>query len=403
MGLKPVSVSQLNSYIKRILQTDPILGNVSVTGELSNFKYHSTGHVYFSLKDEKSTIRCFLPSGNADNIAFRLEDGLEVNVYGYLYLYEKGGYYSINVKDIEESGEGRLMAEFRALKRKLEGEGLFDQEHKKPLPSFPSQIAVVTSATGAAVRDIIKIIKNKNDYVNVLIYPVTVQGPSAAGEIAEAIDDINRRFTDIDVIITGRGGGSIEELWAFNEEKVARSIYKSSIPVISAVGHETDFTIADFVADRRAETPTAAADMAVPDTTELRDYINNLDKELSRSIRIRIQQAENSLNLMNPELFMRQLKSRTVMAQMKCDGIYQQLNSQMDSKLTDFTKRVELAGQVINSSNPDLILARGYAIVRNSQGKIVKNASEVSIGDTIDISLAEGRARATVIDEKEKR
>ena len=403
MGLKPVSVSQLNSYIKRILQTDPILGNVSVTGELSNVKYHSTGHVYFSLKDEKSTIRCFLPSGNADNIAFRLEDGLEVNVYGYLYLYEKGGYYSINVKDIEESGEGRLMAEFRALKRKLEGEGLFDQEHKKPLPSFPSQIAVVTSATGAAVRDIIKIIKNKNDYVDVLIYPVTVQGPSAAGEIAEAIDDINRRFTDIDVIITGRGGGSIEELWAFNEEKVARSIYKSSIPVISSVGHETDFTIADFVADRRAETPTAAADMAVPDTTELRDYINNLDKELSRSIRIRIQQAENSLNLMNPELFMRQLKSRTVMAQMKCDGIYQQLNSQMDSKLTDFTKRVELAGQVINSSNPDLILARGYAIVRNSQGKIVKNASEVSIGDTIDISLAEGRARATVIDEKEKR
>lgn len=403
MGLKPVSVSQLNSYIKRILQTDPILGNVSVTGELSNVKYHSTGHVYFSLKDEKSTIRCFLPSGNADNIAFRLEDGLEVNVYGYLYLYEKGGYYSINVKDIEESGEGRLMAEFRALKRKLEGEGLFDQEHKKPLPSFPSQIAVVTSATGVAVRDIIKIIKNKNDYVNVLIYPVTVQGPSAAGEIAEAIDDINRRFTDIDVIITGRGGGSIEELWAFNEEKVARSIYKSSIPVISAVGHETDFTIADFVADRRAETPTAAADMAVPDTTELRDYINNLDKELSRSIRIRIQQAENSLNLMNPELFMRQLKSRTVMAQMKCDGIYQQLNSQMDSKLTDFTKRVELAGQVINSSNPDLILARGYAIVRNSQGKIVKNASEVSIGDTIDISLAEGIARATVIDEKEKR
>ena len=155
MGLKPVSVSQLNSYIKRILQTDPILGNVSVTGELSNVKYHSTGHVYFSLKDGKSTIRCFLPSGNADNIAFRLEDGLEVNVYGYLYLYEKGGYYSINVKDIEESGEGRLMAEFRALKRKLEGEGLFDQEHKKPLPSFPSQIAVVTSATGAAVRDII--------------------------------------------------------------------------------------------------------------------------------------------------------------------------------------------------------------------------------------------------------
>lgn len=399
MGLKPVSVSQLNSYIKRILQTDPILGNVSVKGEISNIKYHDSGHVYFSLKDEKSTIRCFLPSGNADCISFRLEDGMEVNVYGYLYLYERGGSYSINVKAIEEAGEGVLMARFRELKKKLETEGLFDSSHRKPLPIFPHKIAVVTSATGAAVRDIVKIIKNKNNYVDVLIYPVTVQGPAAAGEIAAAIDDINIRFEDVDIIITGRGGGSIEELWAFNEENVARSIYNSRIPVISAVGHETDFTIADFVADRRAETPTAAADMAVPATNELADYISRLNREITHSIRLKVQQSENMLNLMKPELFKSQLKSRIVMAQMKCDSIYHSMKSGIDASIAEYTNRVEVIGEIVNSSNPQLILSRGYAIVKDSAGNIVKNSTEVSVGDKIDISFAEGSTKAKVLSE----
>ena len=259
MAIKPVKVSQLNGYIKRILQTDPLLGNVSVIGEISNLKFHGSGHVYFSMKDEGSRLNCFLPADRAQNLRYELSEGMEITASGYIYLYERGGSYSLNIRDIEVAGLGNLSIAFEKLKAKLEAEGLFDKEHKKEIPFFPEKIAVVTSETGAAVRDILKIIKSRNNYVDVLIYPVLVQGPSAAGEIAHAIADINEKWPDIDTIITGRGGGAMEELWAFNEEIVARSIYASKIPVISAVGHETDFTIADFVADRRAETPTAAA------------------------------------------------------------------------------------------------------------------------------------------------
>ena len=281
MGLKPVSVTQLNSYIKRILQSDPILGNISVIGEISNLKFHGSGHIYFSLKDAGSTVNCFLPADRAAAISFIPEEGKEVICHGYLYLYERGGRYSINIRDMEESGDGALMAEFKRLRDKLEREGLFDPSHKKEIPAFPEKIAVVTSETGAAVRDILKIIRNKNNLVDVLIYPVLVQGSAAAADIAAAIDDINIRFPDIDTIIAGRGGGSMEDLWAFNEEIVARSIYNSVIPVISAVGHEIDFTIADFVADRRAETPTAAADMAVPDTVALKEELDRIASEMS--------------------------------------------------------------------------------------------------------------------------
>ena len=268
MAIKPVSVSQLNGYIKRILQTDPLLGNVSVVGEVSNLKYHGSGHVYFTLKDANSKISCFLPHDRAEALRYELSEGMEITASGYIYLYERGGSYSLNIRDIEVAGLGNLAIAFEKLKSKLEAEGLFDPAKKKAIPSFPEKIAVVTSETGAAVRDILKIIKNRNNYVDVLIYPVLVQGPAAAGEIAAAINHINEKWPDTDTIITGRGGGSMEELWAFNEEIVARAIYASAIPVISAVGHETDFTIADFVADRRAETPTAAAHMAVPDINE---------------------------------------------------------------------------------------------------------------------------------------
>ena len=224
MAAKPVSVSQLNSYIKRILQTDPILGNVSVTGEISNLKFHNSGHVYFSLKDESSRIDCFLPAGNLYSLDFQMKEGMEVTAYGYVYLYEKGGRYSLNVRTMDNAGQGELAIAFEKLKKKLENEGLFDRSHKKEIPSFPEKIAVVTSPVGAAVRDILKIIRSRNTYVDVLIYPVIVQGPKAAGEIAEAIDDINISYPDVDVIITGRGGGSMEELMAFNDEGVARSI-----------------------------------------------------------------------------------------------------------------------------------------------------------------------------------
>ena len=280
MALKPVSVTQLNEYISRVLTTDPLLGNIRVTGEITNLKYHSTGHVYFSIADENSKINCFFPASYVKNLRIELYDGLKVIINGYINVYKKGGTYTLFVRSIESCGEGDLAAAFELLKKKLDAEGLFAQEHKKPIPAFPRKIGIVTSETGAALQDILKIIKGRTSLVDIAIFPVLVQGPDAAADIASALDRINETFHDIDTLIVGRGGGSAEDLWPFNEECVARAIYRSRIPVISAVGHEIDFTISDFVVDRRAETPTAAAEMAVPDTNELRSRMqmhkNNL-------------------------------------------------------------------------------------------------------------------------------
>ncbi len=396
MGLKPVKVSQLNSYIKRILQTDPILGNVSVTGEISNLKFHNSGHVYFSLKDEKSRINCFLPSGNVQAALDSLEEGNEVIASGYIYLYERGGSYSLNVKILESAGKGDLAAAFEKLKAKLEKEGVFDPAHKKQLPPFPKKIAVVTSPTGAAVRDIVKIITSRNNCTDVLIYPVLVQGPDAAADIAHAIDDLNRNHRDVDIIITGRGGGSMEELWAFNEECVARSIYASDIPVISAVGHETDFTIADFAADFRAETPTAAAQMAVPDTRELTEYIYSLGEEMRRNLRTVCEDRRKNLEMLNPRVFARDLRGRAALEQLTADNIAADMESRIRALTDSLKHRVELMHEVVVSANPQSILNRGYSIVTDSGGNIVKSADSLQTGQSIEIRLAEGKAYADV-------
>ncbi len=396
MGLKPVKVSQLNSYIKRILQTDPILGNVSVTGEISNLKFHNSGHVYFSLKDEKSRINCFLPSGNVQAALDSLEEGNEVIASGYIYLYERGGSYSLNVKILESAGKGDLAAAFEKLKAKLEKEGVFDPAHKKQLPPFPKKIAVVTSPTGAAVRDIVKIITSRNNCTDVLIYPVLVQGPDAAADIAHAIDDLNRNHRDVDIIITGRGGGSMEELWAFNEECVARSIYASDIPVISAVGHETDFTIADFAADFRAETPTAAAQMAVPDTRELTECIYSLGEEMRRNLRTVCEDRRKNLEMLNPRVFARDLRGRAALEQLTADNIAADMESRIRALTDSLKHRVELMHEVVVSANPQSILNRGYSIVTDSSGNIVKSADSLQTGQSIEIRLAEGKAYADV-------
>lgn len=396
MGLKPVKVSQLNSYIKRILQTDPILGNVSVIGEISNLKFHGSGHVYFSLKDETSKVNCFLASDNAARLKCNLEEGLEITATGYVYLYERGGSYSLNIRDIEVSGQGDLAEAFMKLKNKLEKEGLFDRKYKKELPVFPHKVAVVTSATGAAVRDILKIIKQKNNYVDILVYPVLVQGPGAAADISSAIDDINTNYTDIDVIIAGRGGGSMEELWAFNEEIVARSIFASKIPVISAVGHETDFTIADFVADLRAETPTAAAEKAVPDTSIIRENLEIYRQELSRNIKIMLDNKKKQLELLNPEAFGRDIQSRVIMDQLKADKLIEGMKDNINSLISEYNHRIKIAGEILNAGNPDNILARGYSVVYDENGKIVRNISELDAGQMITVKASIGTAEAEI-------
>lgn len=351
MGMNPVSVGQLNNYISRVLKTDPILSSVSVRGEISNLKFHGSGHVYFSMKDAESKINCFLSSSAAEKIISPLEEGMEILATGSISVYLRGGYYSLNIRDIQVNGEGQLAIRFQQLKKALECEGLFDPAHKKPLPEHPERIAVVTSPTGAAVRDIIRTITEKNNSTDILICPVLVQGPAAAAEISSMIDYINSSRKDVDIIIAGRGGGSMEELWAFNEEVVARSIYASEIPVISAVGHETDFTIADFAADFRAATPTGAAEMAVPDTRRLDEYTRSLRDSMRDAIMQRISRAGD---------------------------------------------RIEALKAAVEAADPSLPLGRGYAMIRDMQGRPVTDISGLKPEDRIRLETAGGYAEATV-------
>lgn len=396
MAIKPVSVSQLNGYIKRILQTDPLLGNVSVVGEVSNLKYHGSGHVYFTLKDANSKISCFLPHDRAEALRYELSEGMEITASGYIYLYERGGSYSLNIRDIEVAGLGNLAIAFEKLKSKLEAEGLFDPAKKKAIPSFPEKIAVVTSETGAAVRDILKIIKNRNDYVDVLIYPVLVQGPAAAGEIAAAINHINEKWPDTDTIITGRGGGSMEELWAFNEEIVARAIYASAIPVISAVGHETDFTIADFAADRRAETPTAAAHMAVPDINELKEYISTVMDRLSMGMDKYIQLKEMQLKNLDLETFRKDLESRITMEQMRIDSMNAENMTFMQNTLNALSQKIESCRENLEALDPTAIMKRGYSAVTDSNGTFINTVKALNPEDKLIIHMHDGNAACTV-------
>jgi len=280
---------------------------------------------------------------------------------------------------------------------KLQNEGLFSQEHKKPLPVFPYKVAVVTSPTGAAVRDILKIIKQKNDIVDIIVYPVLVQGPDAPNEIAAAITDLNEHHQDVDIIIVGRGGGSAEELWAFNDENVARSIYASKIPVISAVGHETDFTIADFVSDLRAETPTAAAEKAVPDTSELREYVDSLHFENKRNLKMILENVKKHLQLLDPKVFGRDLQSRVAMDQMRTDSIMEYMTDLITSMIKDYKYRLMLLKETLDGADPKAILKKGYSVITDEKGSIVKDASTLEQDQLINIESAVGHAKARVV------
>jgi exodeoxyribonuclease VII large subunit len=371
--MKPITVTQLNSYISRVLSTDPLLYSVLVEGEVSGMKYHSAGYAFFSLIDDNSSVRCFMPNEAVETAGTILKDGMQVQVRGNINVYKKGGYYSIYVREVEEKGAGARAEAFEKLKAKLLKEGLFDKSRKKPLPFFPEKIAVVTSATGAAVHDILKIIKSRNDHVSVYIFPVNVQGEYAAGQISETIELINKRYPDIDIIIEGRGGGSAEDLSCFNDEGLARAIAASDIPVISAVGHEVDYTISDMAADVRAETPTAAAQIAVPDTSELRDRINELKDGM-----------------------MRQLEEKHDFEEMKLDGMKNQLAHSLETEISGYESEVERLGSLIRSYDPRAILSRGYAVVEDKDGHVVMKASQLSDGDSMDITLAEGSVSGVV-------
>lgn len=367
MALRPVSVTQLNDYIGRVLQTDPLLGNISVIGEISNLKYHSSGHVYFSLVDEGSKVNCFLPSSYAQTLPWRLGDGMEAVVRGYINVFKKGGTYTLFVRSLEVSGDGSLAAAFQLLKDKLQQEGLFDPAHKKPIPVFPKKVGIVTSETGAAVRDILKIIQSRTKMTDVIVFPVLVQGEGAAADISAMLDYINENYTDIDTLIVGRGGGSMEDLWAFNEEPVARAIYRSRIPVISAVGHETDFTISDFAADKRAETPTAAAELAVPDDEKLKE---------------KLQWHRQNLLL--------QLENKVRYQRLRSDQCRLDLQVLLRSRLDMYRHELEKRRLLLEENSPKRLLARGYAVVESADGRMVASVSDLHEGSDYRIRMQDG-------------
>lgn len=390
MAIKPIKVSQVNGYIKRILQTDPLLGNVSVIGEISNLKHHSNGHVYFTLKDESSKINCFLAAENIRDIRYELSDGIEIIVNGYIYLYEKGGSYSLNVRDVTIEGIGNLTVAFEKLKEKLAKEGLFDEKYKKPIPYFPHKIAVITSETGAAVRDILKIIQSRNNIVDVLVYPSLVQGSGAAEEIARAIDEVNRLYPETDTLIIGRGGGSMEELWAFNEEIVARSIFASQIPIISAVGHETDFTISDYVADRRAETPTAAAQMAVPDIASLKEYIQSEKENLIHIMGQLIRYKELQMLSNNIDALCLLLKNRITVNTSHVAALHKEICNLVKYKVSDQEGALKRLKASLEALNPRNIMDRGYAAILDANGNLAGTVDRFQVGDDMTAVLKDG-------------
>lgn len=396
MAVKAVSVSQLNSYIKRILQTDPLLGNISVVGEISNLKFHQSGHVYFSMKDAKSKINCFLPSSVLAQLRYELVEGMEITAVGYVSVYEPGGYYSLNVKDVFVAGMGNLAVAFEQLKAKLEKEGLFSPDHKKEISAFPKTISVITAETGAAVRDIVKIITEKNDYVDILIFPVIVQGPKAAGEIAQGIEAVNRHFPETDTIIVGRGGGSMEDLWAFNEEVVARAIYASEIPVISAVGHEVDFTISDFVADLRAETPTAAANMAVPDMRQIRQYLDDQLKNLHLEITRKVDNKTDRLERSNLDIFARMIQSKIDYQDMRIRQLRGKIQDSLMGGLEERRGRIQLLQSRLEGTSPMGIMERGYSAVTRPDGSLVKGIQYIYRGEELVLHMSDGRADVQV-------
>lgn len=398
MGLKPVTVSRLNAYMKRILQSDPILSNVSVIGEISNLKYHSSGHVYFTLKDATSKINCFLPLEQRRHLRYELDNGMEITASGFIYLYERGGSYSLNINNIEVAGLGDLQIAFQQLKDKLEREGLFDPRFKKALPPFPHKVAVVTSATGAAVRDVIKIITERNSLVDILVCPCLVQGPGAAMDIARSIESINASCPDVDVMIVGRGGGSMEELWAFNEEVVARAIFLSKIPVISAVGHETDFTIADFTADRRAETPTAAAQMAVPDVSKMKLDMEERKRQLNAGLQRTMRVAQLRLQQWSPQRMRESLLTRVERSRHRAESSAQQLRMRMDQKLHGNEMRLAQLERQLQLKNPFLILERGCGIVMDENGTSIRSVSDTEPGQKIRVRLTDGTLYCDITD-----
>ena len=392
---KIFTISELNGYIKDLLDDDVLLSGVYVKGELSNYKVYPSGHHYFTMKDSQGSLKCVLFKGSAIKLRFRPENGMSVVAFGRVAVYPRDGAYQLYVNEITPDGVGDLYVAFEQLKEKLLKEGLFDEMYKKPLPRYPSEIAVITSPAGAAVRDIIRILGARWPGARVVVVPVRVQGVEAPPEITEAIRYVNENMAS-DLIITGRGGGSIEDLWAFNDERVARAIFESVIPVISAVGHEPDVTIADFVADLRASTPSNAAELAVPDHNEIKGALYSAQTRIRQAIgnkiktgRRRIDELSNKRVLQNPRYY---IDDKRLML----DHLQDRLVSAIQRKLYLRRERYARIAASLDAMSPLKVLGRGYAIARRPDGVVIKQASDVAPGDRVTVRLRKDEIKCVV-------
>ena len=389
------SVSQITDLLKRLIEQQPQFQNVWVRGQVSNCSRPGSGHIYFTLKDEKDQISCVIWRSSAVRLRFLPRDGEEVLAEGKIGVYGPHGKYQITVSTVEPIGIGALQRALEELKQQLAEEGLFDPVHKKPLPKFPRKIGVVTSATGAAFQDICQQLYKRYPLAEVLLYPTLVQGDGAVDGIVQAIEVMNGR-DDIDVLIVGRGGGSIEDLWAFNEELVARAIFASTIPVVSAVGHETDFTISDMVADHRSPTPSAAIEHIVPDQAELFGQLNGLDTWLRRIIAERLQSYKTRLQAFETQISPTRRKDAIYQLYQRVDTLEAACRTTVERRRTDGERDLQALAQRLNALSPLATLKRGYSISRKMDGKVLTATEQVSVGDRIEIQLSDGHLTCRV-------
>lgn len=394
--MKILSVSQVNMYIKALLDEIPQVKNVYICGEISNFKhYYNSGHMYFTLKDDKSQLKAVMFKNDNYRLKFTPENGMKVICFGQVGVYERDGVYQLYCRDMQPDGLGALTIAFEQLKVQLAQEGLFDEEHKKAIPKFPQKIGVATSKMGAAVEDIKNVISRRYPLCEIIIVPTMVQGESAAQDIADSIRFIDENL-GVDTIIVGRGGGSLEDLWAFNTEIVARAVYACKTPIISAVGHETDFTISDFVSDMRAPTPSAAAELAVPDIKSLIFQLNNFSVSIEKSLDFKISQCENSIkryknffSKSNVDLFYANIRDK--MAQYN-----EKLKDSITRIIENQTNTLSKNAEMLDNLSPLKILSRGYSVVKNEKSDIVTDSENINVGDNVEIILSNGAFKATV-------
>lgn len=400
MAQNVLSITQLNEYIRGRMDADPLLAQVAVRGEISNYKLYPSGHHYFTLKDESGALKCVMFKGNAMRLRFRPENGMKVIAMGKVSVFPRDGAYQLYCSAMAMDGVGDLYAAFEQLKRKLEAQGLFDPAHKKPLPKYPGTIGIITSSAGAAVHDMLRILRKRYPLSNIRLLPVRVQGAEAPGEIAAAIRYANYWHL-ADLLIVGRGGGSMEDLWAFNEEIVACAIYDSEIPVISAVGHEPDVTISDFVADLRAATPSNAAELAVPDQDALRQNLDAMITAMATALNRQIRSAQQHLDVLSRSPALKSPDGYLEQRRKSLELLSNRLVAAQTQNITRKNQQYIAAVSKLDAMSPLKVLSRGYAMTQNSDGDVIRSVKQVEVGERLTVRLSDGNLSATVMNKEE--